>query len=78
MKEVSMMVTFKVKASIFSQKKVICTKEISKTTTSQAKAKCNLQMVLLILVCLKMACLMEKVFNITKEVTTLMGYGETM
>jgi hypothetical protein len=78
MKAVSMMVTFKAKANISLQKKVISMKEISKITTSQAKAKCNLQMILLILVCLKMVCLMVKVFNIKKEVTTMMDYGETM
>ena len=78
MKAVSMMVTFKAKANISSQKKVISMKEILKITTSQAKVKCNLQMVLLILVCLKMVCLMVKVFNIKKEVTTMMDCGETM
>ena len=78
MKAVSMMVTFKAKANISLQKKVISMKEIFKITTSQAKVKCNLQMVLLILVCLKMVCLMVKVFNIKKEVTTMMDCGETM
>jgi hypothetical protein len=78
MKAVSMMVTFKAKANISLQKKVISMKEILKITTSQAKVKCNLQMVLLILVCLKMVCLMVKVFNIKKEVTTMMDCGETM
>jgi len=78
MKAVSMMVTFKAKANISLQKKVISMKEISKITTSQAKAKCNLQMILLILVCLKMVCLMVKVFNIKKEVTIMMDCGETM
>ena len=78
MKAILMMDTFKVKASISFRKKEISMKEILKITTSQAKAKCNLQMVLLMLVCLKMVCLMAKVFNITKVVTTMMGYGETI
>ena len=78
MKAVSMMVTFKAKANISLQKKVISMKEILKITTSQAKVKCNLQMVLLILVCSKMVCLMVKVFIISKVVTIMMGYGETI
>jgi hypothetical protein len=78
MKVVLMTVTFKVKANISLHKKVISMKEILKITTSQAKVKWNLQMVLLILVCLKMVCLMARVFNIKKEVTTMMGCGETM